>query len=434
MKMFRSVAVAGFLLASVLPAAAQWQTQNHSVPLGRGNGVTGFGAAVPSTAGVPLVSQGASADPAFSPVTDNGILSGGADTYKGSLNGSNTVDVAFPPCSGNKALQYTSGSGPTCATIAALTGFDQPTNIGLAAGAAGNALTISLTAANGSALSSTNAAIALFRSPFSLPAGTAVQATVTAPLSITIPSGATLGTSNGVPFRIWVFLDFNGGTPALGVATCSNASTLFPCASWEYALRTSTTINASATNPGVLYAGTGVAADAVRIIGYCEYGSGLTTAGVWASSCTALQLFGPGIKKPGDQVQRSLTPVTAQTTISGSAFVTTALVQSMTPTSTANPIYATADVAFTVASGGTAIGFIQLCRTSASNLFGTQQAVNNTAAGSSLAVGATVRGYDLPNSLAAVNYFACIKNQTGNVTLNGQAGQQSTIELQEIMG
>lgn len=43
-----------------------WQTANHSVPTGRGIGQIGFKAAVPGTAGIALVSAGASSDPAFS--------------------------------------------------------------------------------------------------------------------------------------------------------------------------------------------------------------------------------------------------------------------------------------------------------------------------------------------------------------------------------
>lgn len=58
-----SVFFAAFIACT--PAAAQWQTPNHSVPIGRGAGVTGFGSALPSVAGVPFLSNGVSADPAY---------------------------------------------------------------------------------------------------------------------------------------------------------------------------------------------------------------------------------------------------------------------------------------------------------------------------------------------------------------------------------
>jgi len=57
------VASAAFFIACA-PAVAQWQTPNHSVPIGRGAG-TGFKSAAPGTAGQVLTSNGASADPSF---------------------------------------------------------------------------------------------------------------------------------------------------------------------------------------------------------------------------------------------------------------------------------------------------------------------------------------------------------------------------------
>lgn len=55
------------LVASLVisPAFAQWQVPAHSVPIGQGAGITGFGSAAPSTAGQPLVSNGPNADPSF---------------------------------------------------------------------------------------------------------------------------------------------------------------------------------------------------------------------------------------------------------------------------------------------------------------------------------------------------------------------------------
>lgn len=46
------------------PAPAQWQTPQHSIPVGRGAG-TGFTSVAPGTAGIPLTSSGAAATPSF---------------------------------------------------------------------------------------------------------------------------------------------------------------------------------------------------------------------------------------------------------------------------------------------------------------------------------------------------------------------------------
>jgi hypothetical protein len=57
------------------PAFAQspGTVANHAVPIGKGPGVSGFGAAAPGTAGLPLLSTGASTDPAFGPFTSLAI-------------------------------------------------------------------------------------------------------------------------------------------------------------------------------------------------------------------------------------------------------------------------------------------------------------------------------------------------------------------------
>ena len=66
MKMLRTVALAAAaLLLAFEPAAAQWATPNHSVPVGRGAGIIGFGSVVPGPVGSVLTSTGLAADPTF---------------------------------------------------------------------------------------------------------------------------------------------------------------------------------------------------------------------------------------------------------------------------------------------------------------------------------------------------------------------------------
>lgn len=64
----RTALAAALFLSICSPAAAQWQTTNHSVPVGRGAGATGLGAVGPCLAGVPLVGAGVSADPTCGPL------------------------------------------------------------------------------------------------------------------------------------------------------------------------------------------------------------------------------------------------------------------------------------------------------------------------------------------------------------------------------
>jgi hypothetical protein len=63
MNIFRCITFAVAFLLAVEPATAQWQTANHSTPVGRGPGVTGFGSVGPCAAGQAIIGQGASADP-----------------------------------------------------------------------------------------------------------------------------------------------------------------------------------------------------------------------------------------------------------------------------------------------------------------------------------------------------------------------------------
>jgi hypothetical protein len=69
MKYVRTFAVAAALVCISFSAFAQWQTPNHSVAVGRGAGVIGFGNAAPgATVGAILVGAGATTDPAFSTI------------------------------------------------------------------------------------------------------------------------------------------------------------------------------------------------------------------------------------------------------------------------------------------------------------------------------------------------------------------------------
>jgi hypothetical protein len=429
MRMFRTAAVLAFLLACV-PAFAQ-QTAIHSVPIGKGAGNTGFNAAVPGASGQPLVSQGPSADPAFGPIANSGLTPGAANTAKGSLNGTAVVDLPLPSCTAvNQAWKYVSGTGINCSAVSSTTGYDMPINLGLSASISGGALTLTLTQANSSAPTSSNPVQFPFRSTTPT-LGTVTWANVTATQSITIPNGATLGTASGIPFRIWIFEEYNGGTPELAVATCSNTTTVFPCAAWENTLVTSTTIGGSCGSPcdtaGALLASAGVAADAVRIIGFCEYGSGLPTFGTWSSSCTNLQVFGPGVAKPGSAVQSVYFNTAGSTTCTTSAYVITAVTQNITPSSTANLILANAAASTVSNTAGDATN-ITLTH-GAGAAIGQPATVGTTGASVVTKGSASFQVLDAPGTVSSENYSIWCQGVGGNGSEGG-----GTITLQEIMG
>lgn len=436
MRMLRFAAVALALLLAT-PAVAQWQTPNHSVPIGRGGGTIGFGSAVPGTLGVPLVSTGLTLDPIFAPVQNVGILPGAANTLKGTLDGVNTSDLTAPNCTPlGSAWRYTNGVGINCGTVIALTGFDMPINLGLSAAAASSSLTLTLTQANGSAPTSSNPVVTPFRSTTPT-SGTVALGTNSSPVSITIPNGANLGTTNSIPFRAYVFLEYNGGIPALAVATCSTPTAIAPCAAWESTLKTTTTISSSSNSAGVLYAGVGVSSDAVRIVGYCDFASGLNPAGAWTSSCTTIQIMGPGIKKPGEvlQTQAPNFGTLAVVTFTGTPTATNATV-SLTPNATMNLVRYSGAISSSNGTTGSGCSMQFYRGTAGATAIGTLLRWLDAAGSGGIPHSTTFSGLDFPNSVAANTYV--IKGNAGpsGGTCSAPAvnTDSATVVVEEIQG
>lgn len=389
-------------------------------------------------------------------VTNAKMAAGAANTIKGSVNGSSEADLAVGSCSGaNQAINWTSGTGPGCATLSATTagfglnlatgvmsisqsqppyGFDSPVNMGLTATAGASALTINIVGANGSAPSATNPVLVPFRSLAGggTATGTPVWTAITAATSLVIPSGATLGTSSSnVPFRIWLFLEYNAGAPEIVAAVCSSTTQVFPCSSWEFNRTATTTITGLAASSGVPYSTTGVSNDAIRIIGYCDFASGLATAGAWASACTTLQLFGPGIKKPGDPIQTIYvqSATAATTTASSLTALTNGLTQPITLSSAMNLIRL--DFRGTVNLSGSSTGGAQLYRTSVATA--TPGRAFNVAPTAGTSTPASLLAFDAPGVVTAVTYGIAGFVNTGTLSFP-PANTGVTFQLDEIMG
>lgn len=132
------------------------------------------------------------------------------------------------------------------------------------------------------AMTGTLAAEALdFRST-TLTIGTPVERTAPASASLTVPSGATLGTVNGVASRIvWGWLD-NAGTLEPFVSNLAGGMNLD-----ETKLISTTAISASANSAGVAYSQTARTNVAFRVRGFCDITE--VTAGTWAAAPTLVQ-------------------------------------------------------------------------------------------------------------------------------------------------
>ncbi len=125
-------------------------------------------------------------------------------------------------------------------------------------------------------------------------------------------AGATLGTTNSLPFRLWLVLYYNGGTPKLGLwqstsftaGASPQAISLSLNTFDESALISPTAISAAASAAGTFYTSNGlsISASPFRILGYMDWSGGLATAGTYATGPTKIQLYGPGVRKPGERI------------------------------------------------------------------------------------------------------------------------------------
>lgn len=216
-------------------------------------------------------------------------------------------------------LHYTIFGDPTTKGDArgslGVTSIGESKNIALSASVGSNALTIALKGKDGNDPSSTNVVSVAFRNVTATTGDFAVI-DVTAATSLTISSGSTLGTRDGIPSRIWVVGFNDGGTFRLGAINCittaagsgagSDVSAIYPLSAWGIASSTAEGGAGAADSAQVFYTGTAVTSKAYAVLGYVTFESGQATAGTWASSPSRVQLFGPGVPLPGQCIQEQI--------------------------------------------------------------------------------------------------------------------------------
>jgi hypothetical protein len=182
-------------------------------------------------------------------------------------------------------------------------------NFSLAVSAAASALTIALKTANGSDPTTVDRVTIPFRSATGT-TGTPVIRQVTAASSLVLSSGSTLGVTSTTAFRIWVVVFDDAGTLRLGAINCLIGTTAAPTGIYqltESILASSTAEGGAgaADSAAVFYTGSAVTSKAYRVLGYLEWSTSGLTAGTWTTTnLTKVQLFGPGVKLPGDCVQK----------------------------------------------------------------------------------------------------------------------------------
>lgn len=297
----------------------------------------------------------------------------------------------------------------------------------LVASAAAGALTVAVKTFAGADPSAADPVYFYFRDN-TLTAGDFTRIAVTAALSVVLGSTQTLGALNATGVRVWIGAFNNAGTVQLAAINCSDAAGVFcPQENVKYA----TTVPGSLSKAWCSTVAIGTTAP-WRFIGFCEWNS-LTTAGTWVAP-DIVQLFGPGIKKPGDTVQkRYFTTTTNTTTTLAAPGAATSLTNTITPASAANLV----EVLLS-GSGANVSGFAlggQLGRNSNSNLFG--GTLDLFAATTTISGTVGCSGLDKPNSTSSITYTLYIwASAAGNSVqwLPSGASQQGSLTLTEIMG
>jgi hypothetical protein len=303
--------------------------------------------------------------------------------------------------------------------------FGMPVNLQLNASVGSNQLTIAVKGNNGSDPSATNPVLFAFRDT-TIANGDPVIVSLQAALSFTIGSGNTMGCVSNQMCRLWILAANNAGAVALCAENVLSGTSVSGIN--EGILHTSQSGTSGGSSAQLKYCNVSALTNvAMRIIGYVEISE--ATAGTWATGPTFVQLFGPGIKKPGDVIQtvRPL-PISTQTTL-GTTQTQTGITASITPSSAANVIEVSSNVNVTGGAGANAI--VQLSRGTTPTLFGV--------AGSFTCAGQTcptpVDGVDVPNTTSATAYYVFGKSAGTNVIVNDVANTYaptSTIILREI--
>lgn len=233
-------------------------------------------------------------------LTNNITISVNAgDAFRGMSNG---VSLIIP--AGSQVFISTDAVNTWYVRNVQAVGLGSALNLQINASVNASALTVSLKDRSGNDPSASSPILLAFRDATAAN-GDPVQRAITSALSITAPNGATFATVNATSFRLWVVLFDNAGTPVLGlyqsITGFAPIGTITPMD--EGTPTSGVAIGAGSTAAQTYYTNGTVTTKAFRILGYLDFSSGQVTAGTWATAPDKIQLFGPGIKKPGDRMQ-----------------------------------------------------------------------------------------------------------------------------------
>lgn len=265
--------------------------------------------------------------------------------------------------------------------------------------------------------------------------GTSYIRVVTAALSITIASGATMGVIAATAFRIWLAAIDNAGTVELAVQNCVDAATGDVC--WFFdggTNRITTTVQAGGGDDLALETYSAAARTNVSFIALCNFTYAALTPGTWAVSPTSINLYGPNMKKPGDVLQ-TVTASSVTTTASGAsgAYADTTIAATIVVSSIASAVRISA---FGGALGTIAasVAKVRLRNTTQGYTVGGDPAARMTVSDAGSAPLGLISAFDVPTSLSAQTYKVQIGDSSSTTNSFYSDGTAfGKILLEEIM-
>lgn len=237
---------------------------------------------------------------------ETGLIGDDQFAIKVSADGTNWKQaLVIDPASGVVSLPFgLAGAGGGTTAVQALG------NVGLAASAAGGALTLSLTTAAGGEPSGVSRCVIPFRSA-SAAAGTTTLCEVMVATTLTLSAGSTLGLVANRPSKLWIVAFDDGGTLRLGAINCRDAGNrVHPLAAQDIASASAEGGAGAADAAHIVYAEASVAAKPCTVLGCVEWSSGLSAPGTWMEP-DGMQVFAPGTALPGRIVQQAADRYTA---------------------------------------------------------------------------------------------------------------------------
>lgn len=451
-KLAAALAFAAILFVSILPATAQFADQaTYVTASGTANAITlpvqNWSRNLP---GVPL---------RFLPTADNTssvtVLVNGVGSPVALLKPSNAGLVALSGGelrSGQMAtvaydgtqfvlLNQLGQSVLASALANSALSYGQIVNLQLNASVGTNALTIAVKTSAGTDPTATNPVLIPFRDNTIANGGPKIVALGGA-LSFTISSSNTMGCTSASMCRLWIIAicstglecTNSGTTDVVGLCAINVYNGTDISAIDESALWTSASGTGGGSSAQTLYCGiSAVTARAIRILGYVDIQE--ATAGTWATGPTVTQLFGPGIKKPGDVLQSRIGTTSSTTTSTSGANVATNLTRAISLSSAANLARVQAlgtGATVSIPSGNQITS--QISRGSGPTLIGNVAVffVNNSSFSSSALINFAL---DKPNTTSSTSYTVYFGQSGGSSTaIYLQGGGTGIIVVDEIMG